>query len=105
MFSIIYPLVFFETGPDFGRPPSFTRKKFLTVLGDSGKASSFIDNISIVKRYASESSHSIPVTCDDEALSKAIKEVLYLSYNYGLNAINNNVLTFTYVLEAITLTI
>ncbi|KAL7586018.1 hypothetical protein Lser_V15G46366 [Lactuca serriola] len=64
-----------KNGPDFGRPPSFTRKKFLTVLGDSGKASSFIDNISIVKRYASESSHSIPVTCDDEALSKAIKEV------------------------------
>ncbi|KVH87490.1 small RNA degrading nuclease 5 [Cynara cardunculus var. scolymus] len=62
-------------GPDFGRPPSFMRKKFLTVLSDCGKATSFIDNISIVKRYASESSHSIPVTSDDEALSKAIKEV------------------------------
>lgn len=64
-----------KNGPDFGRPPSFTRKKFLTVLGDSGKASSFIDNISIVKRYASESSHSIPVVSDDEALSRTIKEV------------------------------
>ncbi|PWA78543.1 Alkaline phosphatase-like, alpha/beta/alpha [Artemisia annua] len=62
-------------GPDFGRPPSFLRKKFLTVLGDSGKASSFIDNIMIVKRYASESSHSIPVSSDDEALTKTIKEV------------------------------
>lgn len=72
---------FFETGPDFGRPPSFTRKKFLTVLGDSGKASSFIDNISIVKRYASESSHSIPVASDDEALLKTIKEVV--SYPYS----------------------
>ncbi|KAI3776755.1 hypothetical protein L1987_46544 [Smallanthus sonchifolius] len=62
-------------GPDFGRPPSFMRKKILTVLGESGKASSFIDNISTVKRYASESSHSIPVASDDEALSKTIKEV------------------------------
>ncbi|MFS7949003.1 putative exoribonuclease II [Helianthus anomalus] len=62
-------------GPDFGRPPSFMRKKLLTVLGESGKASSFVDNISIVKRYASESSHSIPVASDDEALSKTIKEV------------------------------
>ncbi|XP_071728736.1 small RNA degrading nuclease 5-like [Rutidosis leptorrhynchoides] len=65
----------FKHGPDFGRPPSFMRKKLLTVLGDSGKSSSFIDNISIVKRYASESSHSIPVFSDDEALSKTIKEV------------------------------
>ncbi|XP_071710895.1 small RNA degrading nuclease 5-like isoform X2 [Rutidosis leptorrhynchoides] len=63
-------------GPDFGRPASsFMRKKFLTVLGESGKSSSFIDNISIVKRYASESSHSIPVSSDDEVLSKTIKEV------------------------------
>ncbi|KAI7741230.1 hypothetical protein M8C21_023840, partial [Ambrosia artemisiifolia] len=63
------------TRPDFGRPPSSMRKKLLTVLGESGKASSFVDNISIVKRYASESSHSIPVASDDEALSKTIKEV------------------------------
>ncbi|KAI3776574.1 hypothetical protein L1987_46360 [Smallanthus sonchifolius] len=62
-------------GPDFGRPPSFMRKKLLTVLGESGKASSFIDSISVVKRYASESSHSILVASDDEALSKTIKEV------------------------------
>ncbi|KAK2974541.1 hypothetical protein RJ640_007385 [Escallonia rubra] len=62
-------------GPDFGAPPSFMRKKLLTVLGDSGKTSSFIDNISVVKRYASESSHAIPVCSDDEALSKALKEV------------------------------
>ncbi|KAK1441367.1 hypothetical protein QVD17_07217 [Tagetes erecta] len=62
-------------GPDFGRPASLIRKKLLTVLGESGKASSFIDNISVVKRYASESSHSIPVASDDEALSKTIKEV------------------------------
>ncbi|KAE8716255.1 hypothetical protein F3Y22_tig00110152pilonHSYRG00042 [Hibiscus syriacus] len=39
------------------------------------KTSSFIDDISMVKRYASESSHAIPVFSDDEALLKARKEV------------------------------
>ncbi|KAH6759147.1 Polynucleotidyl transferase [Perilla frutescens var. frutescens] len=62
-------------GPGFGLPPALLRKKLLTVLSDSGKTSSLIDNVSIVKRYSSESSHSIPVSCDDEALSKARKEV------------------------------
>ncbi|XP_050238739.1 small RNA degrading nuclease 5 [Mercurialis annua] len=62
-------------GPDFGSPPSFTRRKLLTVLSESGKTSSVVDDISIVKRYASESSHAFPVSSDDEALSKAIKEV------------------------------
>ncbi|CAK9145718.1 unnamed protein product [Ilex paraguariensis] len=64
-----------EVGPDFGSPPSFVRKKLLTVLSDCGKVSSLIDSISIVKRYASELSHAIPVASDDEALSKAKKEV------------------------------
>ncbi|MBA0585523.1 hypothetical protein Gorai_016297 [Gossypium raimondii] len=50
-------------------------KKLLTLLGECGKTSSFIDDISIVKRYASESSHAIPVCSDDEALLKARKEV------------------------------
>ncbi|XP_042034149.1 small RNA degrading nuclease 5-like isoform X3 [Salvia splendens] len=62
-------------GPGFGLPPALMRKKLLTVLSDSGKTSSLIDNVSIVKRYASESSHSIPVSSDDEALMKARKEV------------------------------
>ncbi|CAH9075672.1 unnamed protein product [Cuscuta epithymum] len=65
-----------QNGPDFGSPRStFMRKKLLTVLSDSGKTSSIIDSISIVKKYASESSHSIAVSSDDEALSKANKEV------------------------------
>ncbi|XVE95596.1 hypothetical protein REPUB_Repub02eG0112400 [Reevesia pubescens] len=64
-----------RNGPDFGSPPSFIRRKFLTLLGEFGKTSSFIDDISIVKRYASETSHAIPVCSDDEALSKARKEV------------------------------
>ncbi|GLU16609.1 hypothetical protein SLE2022_330350 [Rubroshorea leprosula] len=64
-----------RNGPDFGSPPSFMRRKLLSVLGECGKTSSFIDEISIVKRYASESSHAIPVSSDEEALSKARKEV------------------------------
>ncbi|WMV26606.1 hypothetical protein MTR67_019991 [Solanum verrucosum] len=64
-------------GPDFGIPPSqqLLRRKLLSVLSDSGKGSSIIDNISIARRYAGELSHTIPVSSDDEALSKAIKEV------------------------------
>lgn len=80
--------LFLELGPDFGSPPSFLRKKLLTVLNDCGKTSSFIDDISIVRRYSSESSHAFPVASDDEALSKAKKEVdvtnwLYTSFNFG----------------------
>lgn len=67
-----------ELGPDFGSPPSFVRKKLLSCLSESGKASTLIDNISIVKRYASESSHAIPVCSDEEALLKARKEVKVL---------------------------
>ncbi|XP_039023242.1 small RNA degrading nuclease 5-like isoform X2 [Hibiscus syriacus] len=64
-----------RNGPDFGTPPSFMRRKLLTLLGECGKTSSFVDDISIVKRYASEPSHAIPVCSDDEALLKARKEV------------------------------
>ncbi|KAK1591288.1 hypothetical protein Q3G72_005329 [Acer saccharum] len=64
-----------RNGPDFGSPPSFMRRKLLTVLSESGKTSSVIDDISIVKLYASESSHAFPVSSDDEALLKARKEV------------------------------
>ncbi|KAK7385072.1 hypothetical protein VNO78_30779 [Psophocarpus tetragonolobus] len=64
-----------RNGPDFGSPPSFTRKKFLSILRESGRTSSMIDDISIIKRYASESSNAIPVTSDDEALAKTKKEV------------------------------
>ncbi|KAL2232300.1 UNVERIFIED_CONTAM: Small RNA degrading nuclease 5 [Sesamum indicum] len=62
-------------GPSFGFPSEFVRKKLLTLFSDSGKSSSLIDSVSIVKRYASETSHAIPVSSDDEALTKARKEV------------------------------
>ncbi|KAL0326089.1 UNVERIFIED_CONTAM: Small RNA degrading nuclease 5 [Sesamum radiatum] len=61
-------------GPAFGFPSEFVRKKLLTVFSESGKSSSLIDSVSIVKRYASETSHSIPVSSDDEALMKVRKE-------------------------------
>jgi len=51
------------------------KKKFLSILSESGKTSSLIDDISVVKRFASESSNSIPVTSDDDALAKTNKEV------------------------------
>ncbi|KAF8404365.1 hypothetical protein HHK36_009248 [Tetracentron sinense] len=64
-----------ELGPESGSPPSFMRKKLVTVLSESGKTCSFIDDVSIVKRYAAGSCHAFPVSSDDEALSKARKEV------------------------------
>lgn len=54
------------------------REKLLTVLSQCGKTSSFIDDVSIVKRYASGSSHAFPVSSDDEALAKARKEVYFI---------------------------
>ncbi|XP_043698425.1 small RNA degrading nuclease 5-like isoform X2 [Telopea speciosissima] len=62
-------------GPEFGSPPSFMRKKLVTVLSESGKTCSFIDDISLVKRYAAGSCHAFPISSDDEALAKASKEV------------------------------
>lgn len=78
-------------GPDFGSPPSFMRRKLLTVLSECGKTSSLIDDISVVKRYASELSHAMAVSSDDEALSKARKEVKlhYLKYIFTFPLFNN----------------
>ncbi|KAK9748865.1 hypothetical protein RND81_02G086000 [Saponaria officinalis] len=61
-------------GPDFGTAQQFTRKKLLSVLSEAGKKSSFIDDVSIVKRYATGECHAFPVSSDEEALSKASKE-------------------------------
>lgn len=84
------PLAFL-IGPDFGSPPSFIRTKLLTVLSECGKDSSVIDDVSIVKRYASASSHAFPVNSDDEALSRAIKEV----YSYIVNNYISHLLLLT----------
>ncbi|EPS66236.1 hypothetical protein M569_08537, partial [Genlisea aurea] len=69
-------LLKFKHGPGFGHSRSpFTKTKLVQVFIDSGKTSSLVDDVAVVKRYASESSHSIPVFSDDEALRKAGKEV------------------------------
>ncbi|KAI3873621.1 hypothetical protein MKW92_037813 [Papaver armeniacum] len=55
------------------------RRFLCRVIQDSGNGHdtcSVIDDVSIVKRYATGSSHAFPVSCDDEALSKARKEVI-----------------------------
>ena len=62
-------------GPDFGTPPSFMRKRLVSVLGENGKTCCLIDDVSVVKRYATEACHAIPVYSDDGALLKAKKEV------------------------------
>ncbi|XP_073013972.1 small RNA degrading nuclease 5 isoform X1 [Typha latifolia] len=62
-------------GPDFGSPPSFMRRKLVSVLNQSGKTCSLIDDMSVVKRYSDESCNSISVFSDNEALSRAMKEV------------------------------
>ena len=74
MYLLLYSFLL-ELGPEFGSPPSYMREKLLTILSQSGKSSSFIDDISIVKRYTSELSHAFPVSSDEEALAKARKEV------------------------------
>jgi len=51
------------------------RKKLVDVLSEVGKTSSFVDDVSIVKRYASGACHALPVSSDDDALLKASKEV------------------------------
>ncbi|KAK1263013.1 Small RNA degrading nuclease 5 [Acorus gramineus] len=62
-------------GPDFGSPPSLMRKKLVSVLHESGKTCSLIDDVSVIKKYSDGSCNSIPVSSDSEALSKATKEV------------------------------
>ncbi|KAK6938328.1 hypothetical protein RJ641_031836, partial [Dillenia turbinata] len=61
--------------PEFGAPPRLVRRKLLTILTESGKTSSFIDDVSIVKQYASGTCNAFPVCSDEEALSKVTKEV------------------------------
>ncbi|PKA49639.1 Small RNA degrading nuclease 5 [Apostasia shenzhenica] len=62
-------------GPQFGSDPSFMRKKLVTVLHESDKLCSLIDQMSIIKRFSDGSCNAIPVTSDDQALSRTLKEV------------------------------
>ncbi|KAG8051303.1 hypothetical protein GUJ93_ZPchr0009g1183 [Zizania palustris] len=62
-------------GPDFGSPPSLSRRKLSSVLHESGKKCSLIDDASVLERYSDASCNSIPVFSDDDALSRSMKEL------------------------------
>uniref|UniRef100_A0ACD5Y5T4 Uncharacterized protein n=1 Tax=Avena sativa TaxID=4498 RepID=A0ACD5Y5T4_AVESA len=63
-------------GPDFGSPPSFSRRKLASVLHESGKKCSLIDDVGVLDRYSDASCNSIAVFSDDDALSRSMKERL-----------------------------
>uniref|UniRef100_A0A0E0BPX2 Exonuclease domain-containing protein n=1 Tax=Oryza glumipatula TaxID=40148 RepID=A0A0E0BPX2_9ORYZ len=62
-------------GPDFGSPPSTSRRKLASILHESGKKCSLIDDASVLERYSDASCNSIAVFSDDDALSRSMKEV------------------------------
>ncbi|XP_047048327.1 small RNA degrading nuclease 5-like isoform X2 [Lolium rigidum] len=62
-------------GPDFGSLPSFSRRKLASVLHESGKKCSLIDDVGVLDRYSDASCNSIAVFSDDDALSRSMKEV------------------------------
>ncbi|XP_066359099.1 LOW QUALITY PROTEIN: small RNA degrading nuclease 5-like [Miscanthus floridulus] len=62
-------------GPDFGSQPSLSRRKLTSILHESGKKCSLIDDVSILERYSDTSCNSIAVFSDDDALSRSMKEV------------------------------
>ncbi|EMS51162.1 Small RNA degrading nuclease 5 [Triticum urartu] len=62
-------------GPDFGSPPSFSRRKLSSILHECGKRSSLIDEVFVLDRYSDASCNSIAVFSDDDALSRSMKEV------------------------------
>lgn len=64
-----------QKGPDFGKRSSFYKENLLSILHRHGCQCSLVDRRSILQRYAIGSCHAIPCTSDDEALSKAKKEV------------------------------
>jgi RNA exonuclease 1 len=64
--------------------PKNIRQKFVSILKESGRTSSLIDDASILKRYSDESCNVISVSTDEEALSRTIKEVLLFSSEHQI---------------------
>ncbi|CAN6335749.1 unnamed protein product [Urochloa humidicola] len=62
-------------GPDFGSQPSLSRRKLTSILHESGKKCSLVDDVSVLDRYSDTSCNSIAVFLDDDALSRSLKEV------------------------------
>lgn len=64
-----------QNGPAFGNPPCGSRQKLVSLLSDHGRRCSLIDQKEVLQRYALGSCNAILSLSDDDALSKAIKEV------------------------------
>ncbi|KAK3136285.1 hypothetical protein QOZ80_5BG0430980 [Eleusine coracana subsp. coracana] len=62
-------------GPDFGSQPSTSRQNLTSLLHESGRKCSLIDNVSVLDRYSDASCNSIAVFSDEDALSRSMKEV------------------------------
>ncbi|PKA54538.1 Small RNA degrading nuclease 5 [Apostasia shenzhenica] len=62
-------------GPEFGSRSSVMRCKFISVLYECGRKCSLVDEISVLRRYSDESCNAVPVYSDEDALSRAVKEV------------------------------
>ena len=62
-------------GPDFGRRSSIHKVNLFSVLSDHGKQCAVVDRRAMLQRYAHGPCHAIPCVTDDEALSRAKKEV------------------------------
>ncbi|KAM0929987.1 hypothetical protein ACQ4PT_001228 [Festuca glaucescens] len=62
-------------GPDFGSLPSFSRRNLASILHESGKKCSLIDEVNVLNRYSDASCNSIAVFSDNDALSRSMKEV------------------------------
>lgn len=62
-------------GPDFGKRSNLCKENLLSALNKHGNQCSVVDRRAMLQRYAVGPCHAIPCTTDDEALSKAKKEV------------------------------
>lgn len=78
---ICLQLTFGSVGPGFGKHSTSFKENLLSVLSKHGNQCSVIDRRPMLQRYAAGPCHSIPCTADNEALSKAKKEVR-LAFNF-----------------------
>lgn len=71
-----------KNGPGFGKHSTSFKENLLSVLSKHGNQCSVIDRRPMLQRYAAGPCHSIPCTADNEALSKAKKEVRNKQRNF-----------------------
>lgn len=68
------------SGPEFGSHSSLVRCKLVSILHECGRKCSLVDDSSVLRRFSDGSCNVIPVYSDEEALSKALKEVQISNY-------------------------